>query len=470
MTWEFAEANPFSHSSGNWTDGLELTTKALEAAPAGAPATVLQLDATASSPGEPSFVVSTDPPYYDNIPYADLSDLFYIWLRRSLGSVLPSLFKTVLVPKASELIADQHRHESKGAAEAFFRTNMAKALDGIRDAMLPAMPTTIFYAFKQTESTRDGAYSTGWETFLSALIQEELMVVGTWPVRTEQTGGLRNQLRNSLASSIVLVCRKRPVDAPTISRTEFRRLLRAELPAALHALERGNIAPVDMAQATIGPGMEIFSRHRAVLGSDDRPLEVRDALVMINEALDERLLAEEGTLDAHSRFAVTWFETNGFKTAAYGLAEDLAKARNVSVEGVAAAGILHSAASKVRLLGMEELEPHWDRLKDTRPTAWEAVHHLIRQLDQKGEAGAAELLACLGSLASQARLLAYRLYNICERKGWAEEGRAYNALVTVWPDLEAMAVAGQTRPHKKATEQGELFARPARGGSRKDAQ
>ena len=451
---DFAEGNPFSASSGNFFRQIELIAECVETLGLGVVGVVAQNDATISF-GSQGRVISSDPPYYDNVPYADLSDFFYVWLRRALQPVLPQLFRTMLVPKASELVAETFRHGSREQAEAFFMAGMTQAITAMTQVQLDSIPAAIYYAFKQAESSGNSTASTGWETFLQAVLKSGFFIDGTWPVRTERPGRLRDTGSNALASSIVLVCRKRPADAPTITRTDFRRQLRQELPAALKALQHGNIAPVDMAQASIGPGMAIFSRHSKVLEADGSAMSVRTALQIINQALDEYLTEQEGEFDPDTRFAVTWFETRCFDSGAFGEAETLAKARNVSVQGVADAGLLQAGAGKVRLLRREELPDDYSPLKDKTPTVWEAVQHLIKRLDQKGEQGAADLLSELGGRAAAARDLAYRLYQVCERKGWAEEARAYNGLVVAWGEVDKLA--GQVKPERRGPVQGSLL-------------
>lgn len=444
MVMDFAETNPFAGAGGDIEGTISSTCEVLDRLNGEAIATASIADAMTKKCGarEQGSVLSTDPPYYDNVPYADLSDFFYVWLRRSLGRVAPQHFTTVLVPKASELVAEPARHGGSDGAERFFLEGMNKALTNVTAMSSPEFPQAIFYAFKQAEVAETSVVSTGWETFLSSVIEVGLQVVGTWPARTEQASGLRDIGRNALASSIVLVCRKRPGNASAITRADFRRLLRQELPAALKTLQHGNIAPVDMAQASIGPGMGIFSRHSKVLEADGSVMSVRTALQLINQALDEYLAEQEGEFDTDTRFAVTWFETRGFEPGPFGEAETLAKARNVSVAGVEEAGVLVSKAGKVRLLKREELPGDWNPETDKRPTIWESTQHLIKRLEGKGsEQGAAELLVKLGARAAPARDLAYRLYTTCERKGWAEEARAYNGLVIAWPELEKLAAA-----------------------------
>ncbi|MBP7125456.1 DUF1156 domain-containing protein [Myxococcota bacterium] len=444
MVWNFAEMNAFCSVTSNFEASLEWVSEVIDEAQCGLMGQVGQADATEST-GKGS-VFCMDPPYYDNVPYGDLSDFFYVWLRRSLRTEHPRLLATLLVPKAQELIAEPFRHGGRAGAEHFFVQKMFVLLGKLAMHSDDARPTTIFYAFKQSETGEDGTSSTGWETFLKGVIESGLAVSGTLPIRTERSGGLRELGRNSLASSIVLVCRKRPQDAPTITRADFRRLLRSELPAALKALQHGNIAPVDMAQASIGPGMAIFSRHAKVLEADGTPMTVRTALQLINQALDEYLAEQEGEFDTDTRFALTWFETRAYETGPFGEAETLAKARNVSVAGVVEAGILHAAAGKVSLLRRDEMPDDWNPETDKRLTVWEATQHLIKRLETKGEQAAADLLARLGARAAPARDLAYRLYTTCERKGWAEEGRSYNGLVVSWPELEKLAAARTRRP------------------------
>jgi len=447
MTWDFAEGNPFSESSGNWMNNIEWGAKAVQILPAISLGHVEQSDAS-SQEASSGKVVSTDPPYYDNIGYADLSDFFYVWLRRSLKPVFPELFATLAVPKAEELVATPYRHGGKENAEAFFLEGMTLAMERIAIQSHPAFPVTIYYAFKQSETkTAAGTASTGWETFLAAVIRAGFALYGTWPIRTELANRMIGSGTNALASSVVLVCQRRMDSALTLSRNDFRRQLRQELPRALKSLERANIAPVDVAQAAIGPGMAIFSSAKAVLNPDDSPMSVRDALIEINAALDEYLSQDEGELDADSRFALTFFESFGYKERDFGDAEGLAKARNLSVDGVAKAGILRSVAGKVRLLPRAELPEEWDPASDKRLCVWEATQQLIKRLEAGGEDKAAELLLQLttisghGDLASNCRALAYRIYNHCEKSKQAEEARAYNGLVIAWPELEKRAAA-----------------------------
>ena len=345
-----------------------------------------------------------------------------------------------MVPKVNELVATPYRHGSKGDAEAFFLDGMTQAIGHLARQSHPAFPTTIYYAFKQSESAGEtGTFSTGWETFLDAVIHTGFTITGTWPIRSEQQYRMRGMDSNALASSIVLVCRKRPDGAPVTTRREFVNALNTELPAALVQLQRGNIAPVDLAQAAIGPGMAAYTRYAKVLDAEGKPVSVRDALALINQTLDDVLAEQEGDFDADSRWALAWFEQHGFDAGEYGVAETLSKAKNTSVGGLVEAGIVESKAGKARLLKPAELPGDWDPARDSRLTAWEMVHHLIRVLGAGGETAAAALAAKLGTQAETARELCYRLYTLCERKKRAAEALSYNGLVQSWPEISRLA-------------------------------
>ena len=454
IVWDFAEGNPLGDSSGAWivfVEGIARAfAKAFEFVPAKAVGYARQADASRQEVSNAK-VVSTDPPYYDNIGYADLSDFFYVWLRRSLKPVFPDLFATLAVPKTEELVATPDRHGGKKMAEAFFLDGMTQAMRRIAEQAHPAFPVTIYYAFKQSESDGgEGTASTGWETFLDAVLRAGIATTGTWPLRTENDSRLRGQSSNALASSIVLVCRPRAADAPTVTRREFVTALKSELPAALAHLQRGNIAPVDLAQAAIGPGMAVYTRYAKVLDAAGQPLSVREALALINQTLDEALAEQEGDFDADSRWALAWFEQSGFSEGEYGVAETLSTAKNISVQGLQDAGIVASSRGKVRLLKPDELPADWDPTSDPRLTAWETVHQLIRTL-ALGEEPAAALVAQLGAKAEVARELAYRLYTLCERKKRAAEALAYNGLVQSWPELTRLAREGGKAHGKQMT-------------------
>ncbi|MCC6334308.1 MAG: DUF1156 domain-containing protein [Myxococcales bacterium] len=445
MTWDFAEGNPFGDSSSGWEEAVHVVANCLEgpAIPVvpTVGASISQADARSLRFAQP-VISSTDPPYYDNISYAELSDFFYVWLRRTLKDVFPAELGTVLVPKASELIANAARHGDRQAAEQFFEDGVTQAISNLANSCPSDYPATIYYAFKQAETEEDGgAASTGWEKFLEGVVRGGFKITGTWPLRTEGDNRQNAADANALASSIVLACRRRPEDAGITTRAEFRRLLRAELPSALRALQQRHIAPVDVAQAAIGPGMAIFSQHSKVLEADGSSMTVRSALQLINEVLDEYLSKEEGEADAVTRFALTWFESYGWNTEKYGVAETLATAKNVSVARVVSAGVGHSSAGKFRLLKPSELSSTWDPQTDDDLTLWESALHLLRRLEVGGETDASVLVARLGQMAQRSRELAYRLFSVCERRGWVEDARAFNGLVTAWPELERLAAS-----------------------------
>ncbi|WP_297905465.1 DUF1156 domain-containing protein [Metallibacterium sp.] len=454
MVWDFAESNPLSDSSGNFAGGIVSIVAGLNSMCPTAAGHVCQADAQSQAIAADK-VISTDPPYYDNIGYADLSDFFYVWLRHSLRPMFPDLFATVAVPKAEELVATPYRHGSKEKAETFFLDGMTRAMHRLAEQAHPAFPVTIYYAFKQAESDgADGTTNTGWDTFLAAVIEAGFGISGTWPIRTELDRRMIGSGTNALASSIVLVCRPRAADAPTATRREFVTALKAELPQALAHLQAGNIAPVDLAQAAIGPGMAVYTRYARVLDAEGKPFSVREALALINQTLDEALAEQEGDFDAETRWALTWFEQNGFAEGEYGVAEQLSKSKNTSVAGMVEAGILESKRGKVRLLKPEELPADWNPATDPRLTAWEVVHQLIRVLGAGGERAAAALLQALGTKSEIARELAYRLYTLCERKKRAAEALSYNGLVQSWPEIARLA---QQTPRAVAPSTDDLF-------------
>jgi putative DNA methylase len=449
MTWDYAEPNPFASSSGDFLEQVKRACTVLElAAPACGRGFVDQIDARAIRTDSGTVVVSTDPPYYDNIGYADLSDFFYVWLRRAVIDVYPQVFSTLLVPKAQELVATAYRFGgSKEKARQFFEAGFSQTFDQIRRAQHSSYPMTIFYAFKQSEETEDETSnnskslvaSTGWETMLDGLLHADFQVTGTWPMRSERAARGVALGSNALASSIVLICRPRSESAPITTRRDFLAALKKELPQALRNLQKGNIAPVDLAQAAIGPGMAVFSRYKRVLEVDGAPMQVRTALALINQGLDDVLSELESEFDPDTRWALAWFEQHQFDEGAYGEAEVLATAKALSISHLAEAGLLHSRAGKVRLLRREELPENWDPSTIDRLTVWEVTQHLIRRLDQKGEKETANLKAKIGGMAEIARDLAYRLYTLCERKGWATEAGYYNSLVVAWPSMASEA-------------------------------
>ena len=361
--------------------------------------------------------------------------------RKSLADVHPDLFRTLQVPKAQELIAEPARHDGWDAAAEFFEHGLQQAFAAIGDVHDDSFPYTVFYAFKQSETDASGTASTGWETMLEGLLDSGASIVRTWPVRTEQPGGLREVGRAALASSIILVCRRRPDDAPVVSRRDFLTALRNELPEALAELQAENIAPVDLAQSSIGPGMAVFSRYSRVVELDGSTMRVRDALAEINRALDAVLEEQDADLDADTRWALAWYAQHGHSTRPAGDADTLCKAKNTSIAGLVEAGILRQQGNECRLLTVDELDEDWDPATDRRLTVWETTLHLRRKLMSDGEQAASALLAQGGVIDDAPRDLAYRLFHICERQGWQPEAVAYNALVTSWPEIIRQATA-----------------------------
>lgn len=437
MTWDFAETNPFSTSTGSLNNLQERQIKAFASLTTKAAGFALQADAAVQSITRDK-IISTDPPYYDNIAYADLSDFFYVWTRHNLRDVFPRLLATIAAPKEEELVATAYRHGGKEAAEEFFLNGMSKAMRQLVEQAHSGFPITIYYAFKQSDTKNAETSSTGWEIFLDAVFQSGFLLTGTWPVRTEQTAAMKTGT-NALASSIVLVCRKRPADAVTISRREFLRELNAVLPEALDEMTKGSgderspIAPVDLSQAIIGPGMAVFSKYSAVLEADGKPMSVKTALQLIN-----RFLAED-EFDHDTQFCLHWFEQYGWKEGKFGDADTLARAKGTSVDGVKQAGVLLAAAGVVRLFKWTEYPTDWDPTTDHRLPVWEALHHLIRVFKTEGEAGAGVVLSAILAKGEAARQLAYRLYTLCERAGLAEDARAYNEIISSWSAIESAA-------------------------------
>jgi putative DNA methylase len=436
MTWDFAEGSPFGSSSAGMTEAARVVARVLEFLPASATATVAQADAQTAVSESLQFF-STDPPYYDNISYAEISDFFYAWLRRSLRPVIPGLFETLAVPKAEELVAIPFRHGGKKEADEFFLGGMTLALGRIARGAHPSAPITVYYAFKQSETQDESTSSTGWETFLEAVLRAGLTVTGTWPVRTESDNRQVGNQANALASSIVLVCRPNMLDARTVARKDFLRQLERALPPALAEMTAdplSAIAPVDLAQAAIGPGMAIFSQYSAVLEADGASMSVHNALVHINKAIDNFFSEAEGEMDADTRFCISWFQQYGFEVGPFGEADVLARAKGTAVDGVKEGGVLSAAKSKVRLLRVGEYPKNWDPTTDARVPVWEACHQMSRALSES-EHDAGALLARMPEKQDAIRALAYRLYTICERQKWAEDARAYNELVTSWPAI-----------------------------------
>lgn len=450
MVWDFAESSVFSDAAGDLATSLGSLCRVLDKLTPAAVGFSSQSAAQSQSISDGK-VISTDPPYYDNIGYADLSDFFYVWLRRSLRPIFPNLYATVAVPKAEELVATPYRHGGKAEAEIFFMDGMTGAMHNLALHAHPAFPVTIYYAFKQSDTKDDGGtHSTGWETFLEAVLRAGFTLTGTWPISTERDSRSVGLGTNALASSIVLVCRQRDANAETTSRREFQRQLREHLPEALETMIGGTsgqspIAPVDLAQAAIGPGMAIFSQYAGVLNQDGTPMRVHDALVLINREITEYLTPDAGSFDADTLFCNSWFEQYGWAEGPFGEAQVLAQGKGTTVDGVAKAGIADSGAGKVRLLRWADYQAGWDPKLDARNPVWEATHHLIRALNTHGEAAAGVLLAAMPDKAEPIRQLAYHLYTLCERKKWAEDARAYNELITAWHAVLAASHEQGTR-------------------------
>ena len=442
MVWDYAEGNPFSNSSGSFMTCLNGTLKGLTSIGMvlGTDGNATQLDAAAHVASQRGTVVSTDPPYYDNISYADLADFFYVWLRRNLYNVWPDELSTLLTPKAEELIAHPYRAGSRAQAEEHFESGMSAFMARIAHSQLADAPATIYYAYKATETKEGEIRATGWDTFLQSILDAGLQVSSTWPLRTETRSRLVAQGTNALASSIVLACRARPATAVLATRGEFMAALRRELPEAVRVLQSGNIAPVDVAQSTIGPGIRVFSQYARVVEADGSSMPVSAALAIINDVLGEVLDGEEAELDADTRFALTWFSEHGYSPGPAGDADSVARAKNTSLAGIEESGIGEARAGKFRLFERGELDPNWSPVHDDRFTVWEAAQHLAAALE-RSESEAAELLHILGGNGDRARQLAYLLYQKANDKGWASEAGAYNGLITAWPNLRTGAAS-----------------------------
>jgi len=458
MVWDFAEANVLGDSVGAWStcndyvaDCVEVIGKAIRDG-----SISRQIDAAGSWDELRGVLVSTDPPYYDNIGYAALSDFFYVWLRRTIGDLYPDLFRTILVPKDPELVAAPERFDGdREKAKEHFETGFRRAFTALREKMDPRFPLTVYYAFKQedTKAAEDECNkrsangvdrTTGWETLLNALIGSGFQITATWPVRASQKWRMVAMGTNALASYIVLACRPRPADAPQCSRRDFLAALKKELPTALKHLQQGNVAPVDLAQAAIGPGMAVFSRYSKVMEASGQAMTVRTALALINQTLDEVLAEQEAEFDSDTRWALAWFEQHGMEEGPFGDAETLSKAKNTAVNGLVEAGVVSARGGKVRLVRRDEMPDDWDPATDERLTVWEMTQHLVRALETGGESAAAELLGKLGARGETARELSYRLHKTCERRGWASEAVSYNALVVAWPEIARLASASRT--------------------------
>ena len=435
MTWDYAEGNPFCNSSGCFQNMYGWISKTLSCLVPGRPGSAIQYDAQSDN-GLRNIMVSTDPPYYDNIGYADLSDYFYVWMRQSLKNTYPDLFRTMLVPKAEELVATPYRFGgSIEKARIFFEDGMLKTCKQIFQYAHEDVPVTIYYAYKQSETNDDQTASSGWETMLSAIIQAGFSLVGTWPMRTEMTTALKGNV-NALASSIVLVCRKRPIDAPMCTRRDFINTLKRELKPALQKLQASNIAPVDLAQSASGPGMGVYSRYSKVLEADGTPMSVRSALQIINQELDLYFNEQDGELDKESRFCVELYTQCAFNDIKFGEADVLARAKNTSVDKLRSDGVLYSEKGVVHLLTREEIPMEVSKDKGI----WLLTQQLTRAMETDGVMGAAKIVKeFFTSEPERAKALAYRLFTLAERRGWAAEAYVYNSLIVAWPDVQSKA-------------------------------
>lgn len=443
MAWDFLEVNILAAGSGTWASQVELAAQALDGLVVGPGAHVAQ--APAQSVSSKGLVLSTDPPYYDNVEYAELADFFYVWLRRTLRHIYPDLFSTLLVPKSDELVANQYRHDGNDGAKRFFEDGFRRVFADARAHADMDYPITVYYAFKQSESNDDGDASSGWETLLEGMIRSGWMITSTWPFRTETVSRMLAQGKNALASSIVLSLRPRPEGAPTTDRRGFIAALEAELPDALRKLQQGAIAPVDLPQAAIGPGMAVFSRYSGVLEPDGSKMTVRSALVRINEILDQVLNEQEGDYRPDTRFAITWYRLHGYAAGKSGEAENVATARAVVLGDLARSGILTHRGGVVQLLGPSDLDGHYDPSTDQHISTWEVLHHLIKILERDGVAQAGDFLrTALDRLAGdidadELKELAHLLFRIAESNGWTKDALSFNTLVTSWPEIIEVA-------------------------------
>ena len=440
MVWDYAEPNVFGESAGDFGISLGNLIKVVERLPSSAPSAIIQRDAAGTTPLVQGAIVATDPPYYDNVPYADISDFFYTWQRRTLRETWANLFRRVLTPKDEELVAFAYRHGGQEGAGQFFMDGMGQALRNMHRSSADGFPVTLYYAFKQAEVAKEGLTSPGWATFLQAVFEAGYAIDGTWPVRTELPNRTRGLGANALASSIVLVCRKRPERASAITRREFVARLRAELPAALKNIREGGVGPVDIAQAAIGPGMGIFTAASRVLEPDDTPMSVRTAIALVNQVRDEISGEEATSYDRETRFCIDWFEAFGTDKARSGDAITMARAYDIGIDDLQQAGVFRAQGGQARLLRRNELSADWNPDLDAHMTDWECAQHLARVLEspQGGIEAAVRLYSEMGAERGEAaRMLAYRLYDICERENRAAEAQVWNMLAQEWPALES---------------------------------
>ena len=453
MTWDYAEGNPFSNSSGCFDNMIDWIVKCIKNFSASSIEGVVQRNAIKNAKllddFPESIVVSTDPPYYDNISYADISDFFYVWLRYNLENIYPEISNTIQTPKKFELIVSPYRHDgNKQKAKEFFEEGMELVFENINEYSSINIPITIYYAFKQKDMDIDGEASSGWETMLEAIIRTGFIITGTWPMRTEMANRSVGQEANALASSIVLVCRKRDPNSGSCTQKNFRRELKEELQTSLDKMQKTNIAPVDMAQSAIGPGISVYSRYEQVIDAEGNPITVRDALKLINAALDEYFNGQGERLDAASQFCVDLFAQNAFNYIKFGEADVLARAKNISTDELVEIGAILSSKGKVRLMDRDEMplftvdedkrkhvNQNWIQSLNNSNCSWLWVQSLVEYLDVLGFEGCAIALRDFLGSDEMLKNLAYRLYQISEKKNWAKEGTGYNNLIVSWPDI-----------------------------------
>ncbi len=431
MRWNFPEANPFSDARQNWMSQVKLVAKAVENLPALANISeAYQADATTTRHADDGPVIVTDPPYYDNIGYADLSDFFYVWLRPVLRDTYPALFSGIVTPKDEEMIVNKNRFED---SHTRFEALMAKALLRIRRNCTDEFPSSIFYAYKQQEEARDGKTSTGWETMLTAVVEAGFQIVGTWPMRTEQLKALKSR-KNALASSIVLVCRPRPEDAPFITLRNFQAELKKAMPPALRRLTRtAKISPVDLAQAAIGPGMEVYSRYSKVMRISGEIVPIREALKYINDEITAYHEEESGTLDKTTQFCLTWFKQHGYQEGDFGTAQLLATATGVDVASLHGK-VLTAERGRVKLFRRED---YYERELSDEVSAWEGCQQMAFHLSDVAVGGGiqacAAVLRAMGAQEDSAERLARVLYSYYEALDDSASALVYNNLVQQWP-------------------------------------
>jgi putative DNA methylase len=440
MTWDFAELNTLLDGSGSFVGALDWTAESLDALLSPTSGQIFQIDAPANSYPIRPVVISTDPPYYDNIGYSDLSDFFYVWLRRSLNAVWPELFRRLQTPKDEELVASPYRHSSKDAAEAHFMDGMTRALSAMRDAVCAQIPLAIYYAYKQSEISVEGINSPGWASFLQAAMNAGLMVDGTWPMRTELANRMVGSGANALASSIVLACRPRPADARATTRRDFIAELRRELPEALTRMKAGGTHPVDVPQSALGPGMAVFSKYALVREADDTAMSVSKAIALINQVREEIDHAESSDFDAATRFALVWFASWGWSLKDAGEAIKLAQSYDLTERGLRDSGVLITTGGNARLRARGEIPDDWRPSRDQNLTVWELAQALNRSLnDGGGVAEAGSLLAEARGLGSSTYSLVGQLFALAETRRMSEEARGWGKLSEAWDSIEAAA-------------------------------